>query len=63
MRSQGDPGETATELYLTILSRFPTAEELKAAAAYGRSSKAKWRDVVVDLAWALINSEEFLHRH
>jgi len=40
-------------LYLTILSRYPTADELKLIA----------RMQPVDIAWALINSTEFLYRH
>jgi len=61
------PSEIAEELYLTILSRFPTADETKALEAYGRPGRAgarvKTRDDWVDIAWALINSNEFLFRH
>jgi hypothetical protein len=66
------PPEIVAELYLTILSRFPTAEEVKLAEAYGepaaagKSGKpgaAKKREDWVDIAWALINSPEFLYRH
>lgn len=67
--------ETLQELYLTILSRFPTADEVKIAEEYGRFSepikrgraardaRTKRRDNWVDIAWALINSPEFLYRH
>ncbi|HMJ90544.1 MAG TPA: DUF1553 domain-containing protein [Candidatus Acidoferrum sp.] len=59
--------EMIEELYLTILSRFPTAEEVKIAEAYGASAtnkeRPKRREDWVDLAWALINSTEFLYRH
>ncbi len=48
-------------LYLIILSRFPTDEEYKTALAYPYS--AKDRQGMVDVAWALINSDEFLYRH
>ena len=51
-----------TALYLTILSRPPTREELAAAAEYFQKTQNK-RDAHVDLAWALINSAEFLYRH
>jgi len=78
------PLEIIEELYLSILSRFPTAEEIKTLDAYGqvqtvkppakgKSGKAtpapvqtvvvKRRDDWVDIAWALINSTEFLYRH
>jgi hypothetical protein len=70
--SRRPPAETIEELYLTILSRFPTPEEVKTAEAYGASPAAnkpekapgqKRRGDWVDLAWALINSTEFLYRH
>jgi hypothetical protein len=63
MQSRGNPREFATGLYLMILSRFPTDEELKTVAAYSRSGTVKGREAAVDLAWALINSAEFLYRH
>jgi len=52
-----------TQVYLTILSRFPTEEELKIVEAYQQSGPAKGREGLLDLAWALINSAEFLYRH
>ncbi len=64
--------EIITELYLTVLSRFPTAEEIKCAEEYGqpgppdKSGKravVKRREDWVDLVWAMINSTEFLYRH
>lgn len=84
--------EIARELYLTILSRHPTAEEVKVieeygaapapaaaaaagaagAGAAGRSGRAgraaprapaKRREQWVDIAWAMINSAEFVFRH
>jgi hypothetical protein len=56
------PVEVVNEIYLTILSRFPTEEELRTVGKYVQSATVK-RDAVFDLAWALINSAEFLHRH
>ena len=56
------PGEVVTVLYLTILSRFPTEDELKTVAEYVQTASSK-REAAVDLAWALINSAEFLYRH
>jgi hypothetical protein len=55
--------EIVNDLYLTILSRWPTEEELKIITAYSQSGTAPGRESLVDLAWALFNSEEFLHRH
>ena len=56
------PQEMAEELYLTILSRYPTQEELAGVAEYARAG-ARGRRPAVDIAWALINSAEFLCRH
>jgi hypothetical protein len=66
--------EVVEDLYLTILSRLPTPEEARQVEAYStpvaatKSGKAglaggKKRDDWVDIAWALINSDEFLYRH
>jgi hypothetical protein len=109
----GKPAPQIVEgLYLTILSRFPTPDEVKTIEAYGRPANvkpastpksgragqpdaatnlvsvalaqgtnlastarstpakptnkpiaAKRRDDWFDVAWSLINSEEFLYRH
>jgi hypothetical protein len=55
--------EVITGMYLGMLSRFPTAEELKAAQTYFEKAGRDRREAVVDLAWALLNSSEFLYRH
>ncbi len=52
-----------TGLYLSILSRHPSESESEAALTYARKNKGKPREAALDLAWALINSAEFLHRH
>jgi hypothetical protein len=57
----GKPEAILDELYLKILSRYPTEQERDAASAY---ASAGWgRRPGVDIAWALINSAEFLCRH
>jgi hypothetical protein len=63
LRLRASPQETAVRLYLTILSRFPTDEELQLVGAHFSSSGVGGREAAIDLAWALINSAEFLHRH
>ena len=59
----GKPSEIAERLYLTILSRFPTDDDVKAAEEHAKTGVAKGNDVWLDLAWALVNSPEFLLRH
>ena len=57
------PREIASGVYLGILSRFPTEDELKVVDAYFQAGKVARRDAAVDLVWSLINSAEFLYRH
>lgn len=59
------PKRVAPELYLAILSRPPTAEELAMVTAYvkQRTGPTGAREAWLDVAWALINSHEFLCRH
>jgi hypothetical protein len=59
----GTPQEIAERLYLTILSRFPTDADVKAAEEHAKTGVARGNDVWIDLAWALLNSPEFLLRH
>lgn len=63
MRAKGTPADIATQIYLTILSRYPTPEELDALKSYSQTSEAKGPAVMLDLTWALINSSEFLYHH
>lgn len=51
------------QIYFTILSRLPTEAELAAVEGYFRTSGLNQKQVAADLAWALINSKEFLYRH
>ncbi len=61
--SGGKPNEIAEQLYLTILSRFPTEDDVRAAEEYAQIGVTKGHEAWLDLAWALINSPEFLMRH
>jgi hypothetical protein len=67
-----NPSTITGDLYLTILSRFPTPEEIQTVAAYGQKKPAKppapaivvkRREDWLDLAWSLLNSSEFLYLH
>jgi hypothetical protein len=63
MNAGGSPQEIAERLYLTVLSRFPTEADVQAAEEHTQTGVVKGRDAWIDLAWALINSPEFLLRH
>lgn len=63
MRENKTPRELVTQLYLEILSRYPTEEEWKVMAAHAQSGAPKGQAAVVDLVWGLINGSEFLYRH
>jgi len=52
---------SAEDLYLTLLSRRPTDDEIAAISAYAEGHDT--RTALLDTAWALINSAEFLYRH
>ena len=61
---QSCPGskERVDQLYMEILSRVPTPEEKKIAVDYIASSD-KADSGFYDLAWALINTSEFILKH
>ena len=59
----GKTNEIAERLYLTILSRLPTEADMRTVEEYAKVGVTKGRDMWIDLAWALVNSPEFLLRH
>ena len=63
VQPSGKPRDPIDKLYLTILSRYPTDEELKTVVAYFQAVRGNKWPAVVDLAWALMNTAEFLCRH
>jgi hypothetical protein len=63
LQNKGKPRDTIDGVYLTILSRFPTQDELNVIGAYFQSAGRNRRTAANDLVWALINSAEFLYRH
>lgn len=50
------------ELYLSALSRKPTAAELTKARAF-LSGKSTRQEAVADLVWTVVNTQEFLFQH
>lgn len=63
LRPVKTPQEAVPLLYLTILSRYPTQDELAVASAYSSPSGGGKSQKTLDVAWALMNSPEFLYRH
>jgi hypothetical protein len=61
--AKGNRRTIVQSLYYTILSRGPTKVELDAALRYFKEGGVNQRQGANDLAWALINSKEFLYRH
>ena len=57
------PAALIRNLYLTILSRYPTPDESVIAEAIFQNQRTAPGPAANDLAWALINSKEFLYRH
>jgi hypothetical protein len=50
-------------IYLNIMSRYPAQAELAAAEKYFQTKGMNTTQATNDLAWALINTKEFLYRH
>ena len=62
-REHADDAKLTEDLYLTFFARPPTAEETAVAVAHLRKHAADRRRGAEDLAWALLNSTEFLFNH
>jgi hypothetical protein len=63
MQGNKKPREIISNLYLGVLSRFPTEKEMKTAEGYFQTSGLKPRESTIDIAWTLMNSAEFLFKH
>jgi hypothetical protein len=61
--AKGNRTELIKNIYLTILSRYPTQAESDTAEKYFQSEGMTRKAAIEDLAWALINTKEFLYRH
>jgi len=62
--TKGNRRALISSIYLIILSRYPTPAELAAAEKYSQTPGLNpTTQAANDLAWALINTKEFLYRH
>ncbi len=57
------PEESIERVYLSILSRYPTEEEIAAILAYSQKSGLNRWEVSMDMVWALLNTKEFIYKH
>ncbi|MSQ95590.1 MAG: DUF1553 domain-containing protein [Gemmataceae bacterium] len=60
---QKDAGLATEEMYLSVLTRLPTAEERKEVVDYLKRREANRLTALQDLAWALLTSAEFRFNH
>jgi Protein of unknown function (DUF1553)/Protein of unknown function (DUF1549) len=64
MKTAGaDNAKTIEQIYLTALSRRPTADETKRIVELVQKTPASSRTVYGDLYWAMLNSSEFVLNH
>ncbi len=50
-------------MYMNLMSRSPTNDEIDIAKEYLQKDGINKKQAATDLAWALINTKEFLYRH
>jgi hypothetical protein len=63
VRETSDDAKLVEELYLTFFARLPTEKEKAFAVGHLKSRSATRRQAAEDLAWAMLNSTEFLFNH
>lgn len=61
--SKKPPEELVDELYLTVYSRYPSAEEKTVAVEFLKRDLNALRKSVQDLVWAMLNTPEFVFKH
>ncbi len=58
-----DPDQLAEEMYLSVLTRFPTPEERQAVAQYLQGRDQDRQKAIGEMVWALLASVEFRFNH
>lgn len=61
--SKQNPEEAVKNVYLVLLSRYPTDEEINRCKEYFQKEGVPFKEKIEDITWAIINSKEFLYRH
>lgn len=59
--SDKDPSTIVNELYLTVFSRLPDADELQTLVAEFSRDGVDRRALIEDLMWSMVNAPEFLY--
>jgi hypothetical protein len=62
-QGQRTPAQVVEQLYLSTLSRRPTAEETKRLTTYVEKHDGAPRQAYGDIVWAVLNSSEFALNH
>ncbi len=62
-KTHADDAALARQLYLTIYNREPSTAERERAVQHLGSRRAQRRKAAEDLAWAMLNSMEFIFNH
>ena len=63
VRGNTDDAKLVEEMYLTFFARLPSSDELKVATEHLKKRSVARREAAEDLAWAMLNSTEFLFNH
>ena len=58
-----DDAQVAKELYVTVYSRYPTAEEAAVVEEFLQGNSQRRTDAIAEFAWAMITSAEFRLNH
>jgi len=63
VREQKGDAKLVDELYLTFFARLPSVDEMKVATEHLKKRASARRQAAEDLAWAMLNSTEFVFNH
>jgi len=58
-----DKREAIKNVYILLLSRYPTESEIEIAEGYFQKEGITLKEGIEDIVWVIINSKEFLYRH